>query len=209
MMENSKMTLDQKMLKIQAMNLSVYKSGDNDFNNSKFAPLNNVLDVLLPVLTSFNLLLHQSNVSIEDRVGVKTRIIDTDSKEAKESTMTLPVEREKGKSLAQTAGSNISYCRRYSLISEFNLKAVDNDGVGQPPQHPQQQQAATKNVMDVKQKEVYNIMNKMGLRDPDASNYASLQISKGLHIDALISHLTDFNNGGYRWDVTSKQFLQK
>jgi len=106
----------------------------NPFLKNRYASLGAVIGASKDALTRNGLSVSQPAISDEHGVGITT-ILMHDSGEWLETTITLPLGEEKGKSQAQVAGSIISYLRRYSLASLLNLYSdEDNDGNEAKPQ---------------------------------------------------------------------------
>jgi hypothetical protein len=100
----------------------------NPFLKNKFADLGSIISTAKPVLAKHGLSVSQLPVAINGDIGITTILMHS-SGEWLESTVTLPVADEKGKSLAQVAGSIITYLRRYSLAAVLGMYA-DEDGDG-------------------------------------------------------------------------------
>ena len=82
----------------------------NPFLKNKYADLAEMIRVATPVLTKNGLSISQQPVSTDGQVGVTTTLLHT-SGQWIEETISLPLGDEKGKSLAQVAGSIITYLR--------------------------------------------------------------------------------------------------
>lgn len=103
----------------------------NPFLKNKYADLGSVIKTAKPILAKYGLSVSQLPVSNGEMIGVTT-ILMHDSGEWIESTLTLSIGEEKGKSSAQVAGSIISYLRRYSLSSILGMYSdEDTDGNGE------------------------------------------------------------------------------
>lgn len=100
------------------------KNEDNPFFKSKFAGLNQVLDMIKPVLALNNFILYQIPVYREGKNILKT-VVRHISGEVLESEIELVA---KDSTDPQKLGSAITYMRRYSLVAMFNLQAEDDDG---------------------------------------------------------------------------------
>ncbi len=111
------------LVKAQGQMGGVVKGSNNPFFKSKYADLTSVLQVIKKPLADNGLSYVQFPISEQQRVGVVTRLMHI-SGEFLESGFTVNVD----KNTAQSAGSAISYCRRYSLQSIFGIPAVDDDG---------------------------------------------------------------------------------
>lgn len=100
----------------------------NKFLGNEYADLGSVIETCQPILAKNNLALSQFVTGSSGEIGI-TSVIMHKSGEWISSTITLPMADEKGKSMAQVAGSIISYLRRYGLASILNMYAEkDDDG---------------------------------------------------------------------------------
>jgi len=103
----------------------------NPFLKNKYADLAEMIRVASPVLAKHGLSISQQPVSVDGQIGVTTTLLHT-SGQWIEDTISLPLGDEKGKSLAQVAGSIITYLRRYSFGAIVGL-ATDEDTDGNAP----------------------------------------------------------------------------
>jgi len=100
----------------------------NPFTESMYADLGEVISKARPVLEENKLALVQIPISAEGKIGLET-IIMHDSGEWISETIFIEQAPEAKKSIAQVAGSTISYLRRYSMTSILGMYAEeDNDG---------------------------------------------------------------------------------
>jgi hypothetical protein len=104
----------------------IYKTADNPFYKSKYADLPEVLRIVHPELKKAGLTIIQSAPMSDHIINVITRIIHV-SGEWIEIDCCVPADKA-GKSDAQTAGSAITYGRRYGINALLNLAAEDDDG---------------------------------------------------------------------------------
>lgn len=116
-------TLHKALAKAQSEFPLVKKEDSNPFFKSRYAGLPSVLEVALPVLHKNGLYLSQSPINDGERVGVKTRITHAESGEMLEDSFTVTL----SKNDPQGAGSAITYCRRYSLVSMLGLNVDEDD----------------------------------------------------------------------------------
>ena len=115
-------TIYQALLKAQSEFPNIKKSENNPFFKSKYAGLESVLEVVLPILHENGLFIIQSPISEGDRVGVQTSIFSENGEEIKSSfTMAL------AKNDPQGAGSAITYAKRYALIGMLGLNLESDD----------------------------------------------------------------------------------
>lgn len=92
--------------------------GKNPFTDSEYATLGNVIDNVLPVLRSNGIGVSQFPISDENgNTGLTTLVSHIESGEWIRSTIFVPSTSEAKKSLAQVAGSVITYLRRYALVT--------------------------------------------------------------------------------------------
>lgn len=112
----------------------------NPFLKNKYADLAEMIRIATPVLTKNGLSISQQPVSTDGQVGVTTTLLHT-SGQWIEDTISLPLGDEKGKSLAQVAGSIITYLRRYSFGAICGL-ATDEDTDGNPVKNHEQPKVA-------------------------------------------------------------------
>jgi len=116
------------LAKAQSEMPGVHFNAVNPFLKNKYADLGEMIRVATPVLSKNGLSISQQTVTENNQVGVITTLLHT-SGQWIESAITLPLGEEKGKSMAQVAGSIITYLRRYSFGSVIGLYTdEDNDG---------------------------------------------------------------------------------
>lgn len=115
------MSLSSKLLEIQRRRIKIFKDKDNPFLKTKYAGIASINERLLPVLNELNIVVNFYHRT--DEVGNQytiLQIIDTDTEESRMSELKLK------DSTIQELGSNITYDRRYLLISAFNLDTTDD-----------------------------------------------------------------------------------
>lgn len=121
----------------QAEMPAVKMNSVNPFLKNKYADLGAMIETAQPVLAKHGLSVTQLVTSDNALIGIETALIHN-SGEWISSTVTMFVGDEKGKSLAQVAGSTITYMRRYSFSAILGLYA-DEDTDGSHTTAPQQQ----------------------------------------------------------------------
>jgi hypothetical protein len=145
--------LAEALLKVQAEMPVVPFDKANKFLGNRYATLGQVIEVSKPLLVENGLSVSQLTLGGDGEIGVETVLIHR-SGEWISSVATIPIEPEKGKSMAQVAGSNISYLRRYALASILGIYSdEDTDGNGQgtkgyEPAKPERTPANAKPVSD-------------------------------------------------------------
>jgi hypothetical protein len=101
------------------------KDAKNPAFKSKYATLENVIDVAKPALTSEGIAFTQAPGAVIDGVlEMTTMLIHGESGQWMRSTLHVPL----GKRDAQGVGSAITYARRYALMSVLGIPAEDDDG---------------------------------------------------------------------------------
>lgn len=103
----------------------VDKNKVNNHTKSKYADINDVLKVVLPALSKYEItLLQPLSRGDNGEYYVRTTLVHTPSGEYLECD--TPVICSAGN--AQSFGSGITYARRYGLVSLLALEAEDDDG---------------------------------------------------------------------------------
>ena len=110
----------------------------NKFLNNKYASLGAVIEASRPILAKHKLSLVQFPISDGgsatgqgERVGVES-ILAHESGEFVAERILIPLTEEKGKSKVQSAGSTLTYLRRYSWASILGMYS-DEDSDGSSP----------------------------------------------------------------------------
>ncbi len=135
------------LVKAQAEMPAAKFNATNPFFKSKYADLGSVIETARPVLAKHGLAILQPVVSSGNgRIGIRTMVIH-ESGEFISSDVYIPVLDEKGKSLVQSAGSIISYLRRYSLSSTLGIYAdEDTDANEGKKEEKKTRKQPTKNI---------------------------------------------------------------
>jgi len=129
--------LSTALSKAQASFKPVPMNAINPFLKNHYADLGSVIESAKPVLSTNGLSIAQLVENDGPMIGVTTILMHT-SGEWLQSTMTLPMLDEKGKSAAQVAGSIITYIRRYAYGAIIGLyTGDDDDGNGKQTAQPQ------------------------------------------------------------------------
>jgi len=123
----------------------------NPFLKSKYASLGAVIQSSRPILAKYNLGLIQFPISqpaippAVELVGIESFLSHASGEFISERIL-IPLVEEKGKSRVQTAGSVLTYLRRYSWASILGMYSdEDSDGVAAPPANMPQWPAAKGN----------------------------------------------------------------
>lgn len=95
----------------------------NPHFKSKYAPLNEILNEVRPILAKYGLSVMQSPSADGDKVSVVTLLMH----ESGEWLESCPLALKADKPTAQGAGSAITYGRRYSLSAVLGISSEDDD----------------------------------------------------------------------------------
>lgn len=95
----------------------------------KYADLPSIVEIITPILTKNNLCFSQLVGGNDDNVSITTILIHTETGEFLQSCISSKLEQAKGMTKIQSAGSVITYLRRYSLSSILGIVTdIDVDG---------------------------------------------------------------------------------
>lgn len=108
---------------------------DSQAYKYKYADLGTILQIVRPVMASHGLSVVQFPISEDDKVGINTILLHT-SGEWMENSMLVQVTPSAKMSLAQQAGSVLTYVRRYSVAAVLGITQVDDDAVVEHVQRP-------------------------------------------------------------------------
>lgn len=124
--------LSESLAAAQAAMPMIPFDSQNPFLKNKYASLGAVIEHSRPILKEHGLSVVQLPFKGEDGVGIETVLLHT-SGEFISERISIPMGEERGKSMAQVAGSIITYLRRYAWASVLGLYS-DEDTDGQPPE---------------------------------------------------------------------------
>lgn len=122
----TKSMIYKKLLEFQKLGISIKKSSTNPHFRSNYANLNEVLDKVKEPLNGLGVLIfqtHQNDEGEYSEPGLKTVLYDTEDDSFVEGF--LPYVQQEN---AQKLGANITYNRRYSLVTMLGLEDEDDDG---------------------------------------------------------------------------------
>lgn len=121
-------TLPQKLLAVQKKIGAVTKSSTNPHFRSKYADLNEVLDVAKEALNSEGIFVVQGtnfdNSGAATVRYVETSLIDADSGQSISGRVAFSGSEDN----MQKIGAAITYARRFGLVSLLSLESEDDDG---------------------------------------------------------------------------------
>jgi hypothetical protein len=108
-----------KLLEFQKKGITIVKDSTNPHFKNKYADLNEVLDKVKGVLNNMGVVIVQTPTE----TGLKTILKDTEDDTEVEGFLPWTNTQD-----PQKLGGNITYYRRYSLISMLGLEDEDDDG---------------------------------------------------------------------------------
>jgi len=177
------------LAKVQAIMPAAKMNATNPFLKNKYADLGSVIEAARAPLSTNNLSISQLVSGNDEAISVTTMLMHS-SGQWLESTVSMAVGVEKGKSAAQVAGSIITYMRRYSLASILGIYA-DEDSDGNAPENgkskkqapaPARKPAASMTLETAM--EVTNHIGEMyGTLESDKLEMMTIGIKKGLKND--------------------------
>jgi len=155
--------------KTQATMKPAPMNATNPFLKNKYADLGAVIETSRGVLASNGLSVSQLVGGLGDEISVTTVLMHT-SGQWLESTVSMSVGEERGKSAAQVAGSIITYLRRYSLASILGMYAdEDTDGNNVKPAENKVQNNGHK-PSGISLEDAVNHLNSAGVKYGDLPN---------------------------------------
>ena len=116
-------SLYKKLSEAQAEMPKMTKDKKNPFFKSSYFDINQIMEVVPPILKEHGLTIAQPLSNVSGRPAIRTIIMDIDTGESIEDTITMP-----DISDPQKMGSCVTYYRRYALQSILGLEAEDDDG---------------------------------------------------------------------------------
>lgn len=130
-MSESIAELSKSLSKFQGEVSNPSNTAKNPQYNSKYAPLDVVINTVKPLLAKYGLSFIQSTSSEGESVSVTTMLIHESGEWIESDLLTLPAYQLKKGGIkefnAQGAGSSISYGRRYQLSAILGLSSEDDD----------------------------------------------------------------------------------
>ena len=114
-------------------------TADNPFFKSKYAPLNEILNVVRPILAKYGLSVIQTPSGDGQNIILNTTLIHSSGEWIESPELVLKAD----KATAQGAGSAITYARRYALSAILGISSEDDDD-GNIAEEQAEKQAPTK-----------------------------------------------------------------
>lgn len=135
-MEEQKQTITKALCLAQGEMMAISKSRNNTHFKSKYAGLDEIIEMARPILTKHGLSVVQMPVFEDGNCGVETVIYHESGENINCGKLLLPLGRGGG---AQGAGSSITYARRYAFSAALMISCdEDDDGNGAQASYKQQ-----------------------------------------------------------------------
>lgn len=112
--------IHKKLFEFQKKDVTLHNKSENPFFKSSYSDLNEVMEAIRPFCNENKILILQT----PQKGGLETTLIDLEDDTSVKSFMDYTAET----TTAQKLGSNNTYNRRYSLVTMFGLKDLDDDG---------------------------------------------------------------------------------
>lgn len=97
----------------------IKKDANNPFFKSKYAPLDSILPIIMPILKEVGLVITQT----PNGLTLKTTLAHIESGEVLEGSAELILDKQN----AQGYGSSLTYARRYSIVAMLGLNTDEDD----------------------------------------------------------------------------------
>lgn len=125
----------------------VVKNKINPAFHSKYADLQAILSAVAPALNAHGLALTQRAEMEGASIKIETILFHASGDSISSGVLVMPV--PQGKNFVQSAGSAMTYARRYSLSAFLGVAADDDDdGNGAAPEKPEQPFVLTQAMVD-------------------------------------------------------------
>ena len=164
---------------------------DNVYKGKKgygynYADLDSILKEVRPLLSKNGLSLTQAPVKAEspNSVALKTTLGHSSGQFMSE-TFELPLQEAKGMNISQSAGSVLTYARRYALTAFLGISQTDDDAAS--AKHVEH---ADEQVVKVSEKQILALLQKMKDTDTEVT-----KVCESLKIDCIES-ISNFQYAG-------------
>jgi len=137
-------------------------TADNPFYHSKYAPLQDVLNTVRPLLSKHGLSIIQSPSGDGQSISITTMLLHESGEWIEFDPLVLKAE----KITPQGAGSAITYGRRYALSAVLGISSEDDDD-GNSLEKTQQNSGQKKQLTEKQVKRLYAIANSAGFSTAD------------------------------------------
>lgn len=130
--------LNLAMFKFQGIMPRIKRNSKNSHFKSTYVEWDDLVDAVVPYLQQCGLYFEQEVIEAEGYIAVSTRIVHAQSDEFKQYEPVRIKETAQGNA-NHTAGSSITYAKRYSLTLSLALRGTDIDNDGNYDEPPKKQ----------------------------------------------------------------------
>lgn len=123
------------LVRFQAAISAAPMKNKNPFIGNKYADLGTLIETAKPLLATNGLAVSQLPATVDGKMGLETVLMHS-SGQWISNTTALPVDPAKGMTIAQVAGSTLTYLRRYAFAATLGMYA-DEDVDGNIPVEPE------------------------------------------------------------------------
>lgn len=128
-------------------------TAENPFFKSKYAPLEEVLNTVRPILSKHGLSIVQAPSTEENNITISTTLVHESGEYMEFPKLSLKMD----KVTAQGAGSAITYARRYAISAILGISSEDDDDGNQAEKDSKGQRNNNSNLSDAQIKRLYAI----------------------------------------------------
>lgn len=146
------------LAKFQAEVINPKNTQNNPFYNSKYAPLQDVLNLVRPLLSKYGLSVIQHPSGDGVNISISTMLLH----ESGEWIEFEPLVLKADKATPQGAGSAITYGRRYALSAVLGIASEDDDDANAYESVPKKQETP-RTLSDAQIKRLYAIASSAGI----------------------------------------------
>lgn len=137
--------LAKALINVQKDLKPVPRTQENPFAGTKYASLDDIMAVLRPLLVENDLALVQDPVTKKEgdtvSIGINTVLIHSSGEQMSFGPLFMILEKGAKMNMAQSAGSVITYAKRYAISAIFGI-VTDDDTDGVQPQVKAQQRSS-------------------------------------------------------------------
>lgn len=140
-MSDEHTSIVKALIKVQSSLDPIKKDKANEFASSKYATLDAILEVVLPILSTNEIFMTQEpKTEIQENgsvyIGVTTTLFHSSGEFLEYETLWFQLEKGAKMNMAQSSGSVITYIKRYSISAVLGISTdEDRDGI-QPVNKP-------------------------------------------------------------------------
>lgn len=143
--ETTKLSVKERIIKI-SNELRIDKDGKNDFQRFSYFKPDDIAIAINPLLEKYELiaLFNMPFNREKDKYEGKLRIENLNTTEGVDYGFDIPMTELKGAGAGQNAGATLTYCKRYMLMSAFNIADNKADPDGKEPAQPKDEKTNAK-----------------------------------------------------------------